>query len=278
MAVARLKANARGLRATYVQIISTTEPHQTSTYCFDNRYQIRGFAFREATAGHGTEKKMVVRGTCFSVSPDGLVLTNHHVVENTQKIMVRFEDGTETEAKIITTSAAIDLALLRLKTPHSAYLTLAKPDKLQIGQEVFTMGYPVPTILGSSVKYTEGTISSLRGSKDEESHLQISVPVQPGNSGGPLVTNSGEVVGVVTSTADPDRFKKETGGSLPQNVNWAVKALYAHSFFDQPEALSPTPDREAAIERVRSAVCRIEDKGSAAPSDSFPGGPPAFVC
>lgn len=178
---------------------------------------------------------------------------------------MRFEDETETEAKIAIASPETDLALLRLNTPHSTYLTLAEPEKLQIGQEVFTMGYPAPTILGSTIKYSEGTISALGVSDDKDFLLQISVPIQPGNSGGPLVTSEGEVVGVVTSTAHPDRFKKETGGSLPQNVNWAVKALYAHSFFDQPEALSPTPDREAAIERVRSAVCRIEvEKGNAA--------------
>lgn len=57
MAVALLKAKARSLRATYVQIIGTTEPHQSSTYCFDNRYQIRGFAFRDANSGHGNQKK-----------------------------------------------------------------------------------------------------------------------------------------------------------------------------------------------------------------------------
>jgi len=171
--------------------------------------------------------------------------------------MVRFEDETETEAKIVMASPETDLALLRLKTPHSSYLTLAEPEKLQIGQEVFTLGYPVPTLLGSTVKYSEGTISALGGYDDKDFLLQISVPVQPGNSGGPLVTNTGEVVGVVTATAAIGQFLKQTG-SLPQNVNWAVKARHARSFFDQPEVLSPTLDQKAAIERVESAVCRIE--------------------
>ena len=256
-AIIHLKKEARRLGASYVQIIQLIEPHQSSINCFDNRYQIRAFAYKELTSDFGDEEKTVVQGTCFSVSPEGLVLTNHHVIENTKKILVRFEDGSLTEAKIAIASPEKDLVLLRLATAHLAYLPLAKSETLQIGQEVFTMGYPAQTILGSTVKYSEGSISSLGINNDKDFLLQISVPIQPGNSGGPLVTNSGEVVGVVTATAAIGSFFKLTG-SFPQNVSWAVKTDYVTNFFDQPDVPLPTKNRKEAIERVKSAVCSIE--------------------
>jgi len=87
--------------------------------------------------------------------------------------------------------------------------------------EVFTVGYPVTDILGEELKFTDGVISSLSGVGDDAAFVQITVPLQPGNSGGPLVNNAGEVVGVVTSTAAVANFVR-TVGTLPQNINWAA--------------------------------------------------------
>jgi len=84
----------------------------------------------------------------------------------------------------------------------------------------------VSDILGKEVKYTDGSISFLSGLQGNATFFQISVPVQPGNSGGPLVNQDGNVVGVVTAVAAVEAFYKATG-SLPQNVNWAVKGAYA---------------------------------------------------
>ena len=181
-------------------------------------------------------------------------------MNNAHKITVRFEDKTETTANIAIASPEIDLALLRLKTPHSAYLTLAGDEILEIGQEVFTLGYPVPDLLGDTVKHNAGTISAKDAYYGEDSLLQISVPIQPGNSGGPLVTNSGNVVGVVTSTAAVRNFYYKTG-ALPQNVNFAVKTGTVRSFFKQPEVLPPALDRNSAIERAKKAVCQVVIEG-----------------
>jgi len=127
---------------------------------------------------------------------------------------------------VVSTSFSTDLALLRIPYQTKNYLTFANPGSADIGDQVFTLGYPVSDILGKEVKYTDGSISFLSGLQGNATFFQISVPVQPGNSGGSLVNQDGNVVGVVTAVAAVEAFHKATG-SLPQNVNWAVKGAYA---------------------------------------------------
>jgi S1-C subfamily serine protease len=121
---------------------------------------------------------------------------------------------------------------------------------------VFTIGFPVPQVLGEEPKFTEGSITSVSGPDAEASLLQVSIPVQPGNSGGPVVTNSGLVVGVVTASAAIESFYGRTG-TLPQNVNWAINAEFAIPLVGtQPDRA--TASRQAAIERAKKAVCYVE--------------------
>ena len=98
--------------------------------------------------------------------------------------------------------------------------------------------------------------SVLFGLMGEASLIQITVPIQPGNSGGPLISDRGEVLGIVTSTAANAPFLASTG-SLPQNVNWAVKADYAMPLVAS-QNIQITPTREEAIKRGMSAVCLVE--------------------
>jgi len=92
----------------------------------------------------------------------------------------------------------------------------------KVGDPVFTLGYPNVIIQGTEPKYTEGTISSLTGVGNNPRWFQISLPVQPGNSGGPLVDEHGQVVGIVNARLD-DFKALATSGVLPQNVNYAIK-------------------------------------------------------
>ena len=125
-----------------------------------------------------------------------------------------------------------------------------------MGDWVFTFGFPTKSILGSEPKFTEGSVSALSGVGGEASFLQISVPVQPGNSGGPLANERGEVVGVIAASAALEPFLKATG-TLPQNVNWAVKAEYAQLLFDPPTLSRVASNRRDAIEMAKAAICEV---------------------
>jgi len=199
----------------------------------------------------------VFTGTCFAVSDTGLLLTSNHVVDNARSIEIRLADGRSERAVVEKASSSNDLALLRIQAATSGYLTLAPPRRAELGQPVFTLGFPATSILGKDHKFTDGSISALSGLGGEASFLQISVPIQPGNSGGPLLNDQGEVLGIITSTAAVEHFMKTTG-SLPQNVNWAVKAEYAAPLFDPPPALPVAPNRGAAIKRAQAALCSVE--------------------
>lgn len=196
-------------------------------------------------------------GTCFAARPDGVLITAYHVVKDAESIRVHFGDGIITDAKLRTFSAGNDLAVLHIDPPTPHYLTLAAARSVRVGDQVFTMGYPVAEVLGQGPKYTNGVVNSLSGVGGEASLLQISVPVQPGNSGGPLVNERGEVVGIVTSTAAVQTFLA-VRDSLPQNVNWAVKAEYARPLFNSPGFRIYAANGKEAVQRVRQAICMVE--------------------
>jgi S1-C subfamily serine protease len=195
-------------------------------------------------------------GTCFAVSPDGLLLTAHHVVEGAIDLTISFDGMKQHSAKVLQSSPGSDLALLKVDFRTQDYLPIAPPRSARLGQKVFTVGYPAIDVLGSAPKYSEGTISALSGIQGEASLMQVSVPIQPGNSGGPLIDESGRVVGIITSTAAIAGFIKATG-SLPQNVNWAVKSEIATLLFDEPQTPKSFIKREEVISAATRATCLI---------------------
>jgi len=195
-------------------------------------------------------------GTCFAVSPTE-VITSHHVVENASTVTVQFQDGREISAVTTQQSRATDLALLKINGQAPATLPLATSRSLSVGDQVFTLGFPVTSILGNDAKFTEGSVSALSGIQGDASYFQMSVPIQPGNSGGPVVNMRGEVVGVVAATAAVEAFFAASG-SLPQNVNWASKSDYARLLFDAPASSTKATGRKDAIQKARSALCQVK--------------------
>jgi S1-C subfamily serine protease len=162
-------------------------------------------------------------GSGFTVSNDGFVLTNRHVVQNCQRIKVH-DRGL---AVIKELDDINDLALLKIQGTTSAVPFRSTSPSL--GDSVFALGFPYAGVLGAGVNFTGGLISSLSGIGNDSRYLQFTAPIQPGNSGGPLVDAEGLVVGVVTSRlADIEMLK--ASGSLPQNVNFALRSELAKVF------------------------------------------------
>jgi len=196
-------------------------------------------------------------GTGFAVSPNCLILTAYHIVEGASSIKVHLLGRGIFEARIEKSSPSTDLLLLRIDTQISTYLTPIFTHSLSIGDRVFTIGYPAIDLLGVEPKFTEGSIAALSGPGGDATFMQISVPVQPGNSGEPLVTERGELVGVVIATADVVKFLTSSG-SLPQNVSWAIKADYVRALLPQSGVANILSSREEAIKKTKLSLCLIE--------------------
>lgn len=224
----------------------------------ENEVQSSSSRPTEHEASPPKARRVAASGTCFFVSPEGIVVTNAHVIDGSARIEVIYE-GQAYEASLDSINRSNDLAVLRASVNPRDYLRLSREDRASIGDAVFTMGFPATSILGEEAKYTDGTISSLSGLGGDSSWMQITVPLQPGNSGGPLVNERGEVVGVVVASAKASAFMGATG-SLPQNVNWAIKADYLRPMLSgygiSAAGPSVTTHREA-IARAQSALCRI---------------------
>jgi serine protease Do len=160
-------------------------------------------------------------------------------------------------ATVVREDSADDLALLKVQGQFKA-LGISTADA-DLGQEVFTIGFPDIRLQGTEPKYTDGKVSSLAGLKDDPTEYQVSVPVQPGNSGGPLVDTAGNVRGVIVARLD-DMAALRSVGSLPQNVNYAIKGSVLRDFAAQSPELKLVPESTAttgAVDLVRQAVAIV---------------------
>ena len=191
-------------------------------------------------------------GTAFFVTEDGYLVTSFHVVADAARIIVRTAKGPLT-AKLISADKVNDVALLKVDGTFTA-LPLAASRAATLGQTVFTIGFPNPDLQGLAPKLTKGEISSLTGVQDDPREFQISVPVQPGNSGGPLVNQYGNVEGIVKARLADIATLKSTG-SLPQNVNYAVKSSVLSVLLESLPGVSsklkkPYPPKDLKFEDV----------------------------
>lgn len=165
-------------------------------------------------------------GSAFSVSGDGVFVTNFHVVDhcvaNAIRPQVLIGDAWE-NAAVIAQSQSDDLALLRISSRRNFPFLKIASRPVRLGESTYVFGYPLAGLLSDSGNFTLGTVSALNGLRSDPRSLQISAPVQPGNSGGPMVDDEGGLLGVVTSKLDAARVAQTTG-DIPQNVNFAIKS------------------------------------------------------
>ena len=168
-------------------------------------------------------------GTGFLVTSDGYLLTNFHVVEDAKEIFI-LHGGKQYTAIIVKSDPLHDVALLKTLL-RGVPVTVPPYAQIAVAEEVMTLGYPLVKIQGQALKASFGRVNALSGIADDLRFIQIDVPIQPGNSGGPLINENGELVGIVTATLDQFVVLKESG-TLPQNVNYAVKANYVLPLID----------------------------------------------
>lgn len=166
------------------------------------------------------------QGTGFVIDPRGYILTCAHVFEKENEASIWIQ-GKRYMADVVETDKENDFALLKLRHKNnlsSTPLPIADSTSYKMGEPVYTIGFPLSDILGNAPRLNKGFVSSTVGLKDNPDQIQISVEIQPGNSGSPLLDDNGMVVGIIQSTLNPINILAKTGGSLPQNVNFAMKA------------------------------------------------------
>jgi S1-C subfamily serine protease len=197
-------------------------------------------------------------GTAFFVTADGKLVTNHHVVSGARKIEVVLNEQEILEARLLQDDPINDLAILEVDAVRPP-LRLRSEHGLAKGDEVFTLGFPIPGLQGYEIKATFGHVNGLSGIAGDPRYLQIDVPIQPGNSGGPLFNQRGEVVGVVSATLDP-RQTISSAGYLPQNVNYALKADVVYGMLRENLGSQARPARvRGAAEPVQELVAHTEE-------------------
>lgn len=161
-------------------------------------------------------------GSGIFVSNDGHVLTNFHVIDGCRSIAV---DGSD--AEVLSKSDVFDLAILRTANDTDKAIAVFSERPARLNSDVTVVGYPYADLL-SGLNVTRGAVSSLKGMGGDPTKMQITAPVQPGNSGGPVISADGKIVGVVVS-----RLVSNDVDDIPQNVNFAVRGEIAKLFLSQ---------------------------------------------
>jgi TPR repeat protein len=217
-----------------------------------------------------TEDEDIGIGTGFFISRSGHLVTNYHVIKDAIGIRVLLGHDKEVPATVIAQDKKADLAILKVSVPDSTkagdryYLPIAPAGGVKLGSTVATVGFPNISVQGFSPKLSKGEISSLAGIQDDPGEFQISVPLQPGNSGGALVDAKGNVVGVVCSILD-QRIALATTGTLANNVAYAVKSSLLLNLIESVPNLSDElaePTREVrtfedVVEDVQHATAMV---------------------
>ena len=167
-------------------------------------------------------------GSGVVIAPDGYILTNDHVIQNANSPEVRLTDGTSLSATVIGKDPATDLAVIRANTSYLPSATLGSSDRLRVGQLTIAMGNP----LGFQSTVSTGVVSALgralRSTRGRliENIIQHTAPLNPGNSGGPLVDSAGKVVGINTAII---AMAQGIGFSIPANTaRWVVSQILTH--------------------------------------------------
>lgn len=178
---------------------------------------------------NSTSNEWSGNGTGFFIDKNGYIATNYHVIDGAKDIEVDIVKDNQKQsfrAKVISSDKQNDLAIIKIeddkfkpfqKIPYSFKSTIS-----DVGSNIFTMGYPMAlTLMGEEVKFTDGKISSKTGFQGDITTYQISVPVQPGNSGGPLFDYDGNIIGIVNAKI-----------LAADNVSYAIKITYLKNLID----------------------------------------------
>ncbi|MFZ3481789.1 S1C family serine protease [Sphingomonas sp. 3-13AW] len=190
----------------------------------------------------------------------GLIVTNHHVIEGVERLVVAHE-GRRSDAHVVMTDPQHDIALVRHDLAGLTAVAHRDPAESHLGEEILAAGFPLAQVLGDDLKLTYGDVSGLRGGGDV-TRVQFTAPIASGSSGGALLDMSGRLVGVVSSALRHNIFADR--GAASENVNFAVKASLVREMLIAagcvaPEYAKPQPLTRAVLARLaRQSVVSVD--------------------
>ncbi|MDA9174848.1 serine protease [Gammaproteobacteria bacterium] len=167
-------------------------------------------------------------GTGFRFNEEGYIATNYHVIHGCTEITAQNES-----LQIVVTDPINDLAILKSSFSSDFFLSLSEETAIK-GEDIYVVGYPFGKGLSAMSKTTKGIVSSLQGIQNSYNQFQMDAPIQPGNSGGPIVNSNGHLKGIAVSTADMQLIF-EAYGAIPQNVNFGIKVDILKNILDANE-------------------------------------------
>jgi S1-C subfamily serine protease len=190
----------------------------------------------------GSASKLVSKsGTGFVISSSGHIVANNHVIDGcVSDIHGSLTGEGEIALRVVSTDEFNDLALLKAAKSFNDVARI-RATAVRSGDAVVAIGYPFHGLLTSDFTVTTGIVSSLSGLLNDTRYLQISAAVQSGNSGGPLLDTSGNVVGVVAAKLNALKVARATG-DLPENINFAIKTGVVRDFLDNSAVSYQTAD------------------------------------
>lgn len=198
-------------------------------------------------------------GSAVAVDPHH-VLTNAHVIEGAEKAGIVLA-GRQLPADVVFADVRNDLALLRVDTPIPAVARFRAGLELHLGEDLVVLGFPLQGLLGSGPQASAGNVAALCGVGNDSTVFQFTAPIASGNSGGPIVDLSGQVIGLVSSSLNLERLR--SSGANAENVNFGIKGAVARSFLDafglQPQlAAAEAPlGRAEVVRRMRDAIVKV---------------------
>ena len=219
-------------------------------------------------------------GSGFAVAP-GVVVTNAHVVEGCRALRVLHGEQAR-GGRVLAIDREQDLAAVQSDLAVPAVLALRASPALRLGESVVAFGFPLTGSLSREGNLTTGNVSALAGLRDDARYLQITAPVQPGNSGGPLLDEGANVIGVITAKLDAVAIAKRTG-DIPQNVNFAVNSPSLERFLQDARIgyQKQVTDRRLAVADIgdlaRAAAVRVECSASGVQASTQTPVPPQAV-
>ncbi len=191
----------------------------------------------ESRPSQARPNSAVFTGTGFVIADGGYVLTCEHVVGKASEVEIWEGNGTKHEGKIVAIDKGNDLCLLKAEQLEVRPIPAAPPNSARAGETVYSLGYPLQQDLDNrSPVAGSGVIASLAGLKGDPRHLQVTLPVNPGNSGGPILDAYGRWIGVFSHKLG-DLYNLQKTATVPQAINFAVKGSLAAPLFDSADEL-----------------------------------------